>query len=129
MSDIRKAVFMALFCVIHGWMRWSRKRKTSKKSHKSHSKQTDPLQIVSQRLKTCDDALKKNPDDPDALFTKAVFLARIHEYKRAIDCLERVIDINEEYPMVWGVMSLVYSRMGDFKNAKTCREKSQLQKL
>jgi len=86
----------------------------------------DPLQLVSRRLKTCEDALKKNPKDPDALFTKAVFLTRIHEYRRAIECLQVVTDLQPEYPMAWGLMSLVYSRMGDFQNAKSCREKSTL---
>lgn len=84
----------------------------------------DPLHLVSLRLKTCEDALRKNPDDPDALFTKAVFLARIREYRRAVDCLKRVITLQPEYPMAWGLLSLIYSRMGDYQNARMCREKS-----
>ncbi len=105
-------------------MRWPRKQRPSNTPKTEHRTFDDPLQLVSLRLKTCEDALRKNPDDPDALFTKAVFLARIREYKRAIDCLERVTSINAEYPMVWGLMSLIYSRMGDFQNAKSCRERS-----
>ncbi len=100
-------------------MRWSRKRKASGKTQID-----DPLQIVHLRLKTCKDALKKNPNDPDALFTQAVFLTRIHEYNRAIESLSKVVDIQPEYPMVYDLMSLVYTRIGDVKRAKECRQKS-----
>jgi tetratricopeptide (TPR) repeat protein len=105
-------------------MRWPRRERHSKIAQTEQQRYSDPLHLVSLRLKTCEDALRKNPDDPDALFTKAVFLARIREYKRAIDCLRRVTSLEPEYPMVWGLMSLIYSRMGDYRNAKSCREKS-----
>ena len=107
-------------------MRWSRKTRPSKATRIEFD---DPLQLVSLRLKTCEDALKKDPDDPDALFTKAVFLARIREYRRAIDCLRRVTALEPEYPMVWGLMSLIYSKMGDYQNAKSCRERSLAQEV
>ena len=108
-------------------MRWLRKDKppNTKKSKKDQIFD-DPLQLVSRRLKTCEDALKRNPEDPDALFTKAVFLTRIHEYRRAIECLQVVTEQQPEYPMAWGLMSLVYSRMGDIQSAKDCREKGML---
>jgi tetratricopeptide (TPR) repeat protein len=106
-------------------MRWPRKERHSK-TVQTEQQFDDPLHLVSLRLKTCEDALRKNPDDPDALFTKAVFLARIREYRRAIDCLERVTSLNPEYPMVWGLLSLVYARMGDYQKAKDCRERSMV---
>jgi len=102
-------------------MPWLRRRG---QAEPQQQKFDDPLHLVSLRLKTCEDALKKNPDDPDALFTKAVFLARIREYKRAVDCLKRVTTLQPQYPMAWGLLSLIYSRMGDFQNAKLCRDKS-----
>ncbi len=105
-------------------MRWPRKQRPSSTSRQEEQQFDDPLHLVSLRLKTCEDALRENPDDPDALFTKAVFLARIREYRRAIECLCRVTNIDAEYPMAWGLMSLIYSRMGDFQNAVTCRERS-----
>ena len=105
-------------------MRWLRRQRPSDRHRSERRAYDDPLQLVSLRLKTCEDALRKNPDDPDALFTKAVFLARIREYKRAIECLQRVAAINTDYPMIWGLMSLIYSRMGDYQNARTCRERS-----
>ena len=105
-------------------MRWLRKDKPpDNKKTKKDQTFDDQLQLVSRRLKTCEDALKRNPEDPDALFTKAVFLTRIHEYRRAIECLQVVTDVQPEYPMAWGLMSLVYQRMGDFQSAKDCREK------
>jgi tetratricopeptide (TPR) repeat protein len=107
-------------------MRWPRKDRLSKTVQIEQQDFDDPLHLVSLRLKTCEDALRKNPDDPDALFTKAVFLARIREYRRAIDCLKHVTSLDPEYPMVWGLMSLVYARMGDFQNAKDCRDRSMV---
>ena len=108
-------------------MRWPRKERLSKTAQIEHQQLDDPLHLVSLRLKTCEDALRKNPDDPDALFTKAVFLARIREYRRAIDCLKHVTSLDPEYPMAWGLMSLIYSRMGDYQNAKDCRERSMVE--
>jgi len=106
-------------------MRWLRKERPSNTARPSKDQMfDDPLRLVSRRLRTCEDALRRNPKDPDALFTKAVFLTRIHEYRRAIECLQVVTNVQPEYPMVWGLMSLVYSRMGDLQNARNCREKS-----
>ena len=80
------------------------------------------LELISKRLKECEDALKRNPDDPDALFTRGVFLARIGEYWRSLRCLERVTEINADYPGVWHLKSSLYLRVGDQAKARACRE-------
>jgi len=123
MRDILETGFMPVLGEFKP-MRWPRRVRSSKTVQIEQQEFDDPLHLVSLRLKTCEDALRKNPDDPDALFTKAVFLARIRESRRAIECLKRVTTINPEYPMAWGLMSLIYARMGDMENAKACREKS-----
>jgi len=85
------------------------------------------LDLISKRLKECEDALKRNPDDPDALFTRGVFLARIGEYWRSLQCLERVTEISAEYPGVWHLKSSLYLRIGDHAKARACREHAQAQ--
>jgi len=83
------------------------------------------LDLISKRLKECEDALQRNPNDPDALFTRGVFLARIGEYWRSLQCLERVTEINAEYPGVWHLKSSLYLRIGDPAKARACREHAQ----
>lgn len=80
------------------------------------------LAILSRRLKRCDDSLRENPDDVDALFTKGMFYAQISEYRRAIACLDRVIDLDPGYPGIWYAMSTVHARMGNVELARRWAE-------
>jgi len=113
-------------------MRWPWDRRPYPKSDPQDPKSEpapgagrEVLDIISKRLKECEDALKRDPNDPDALFTRGVFLARIGEYWRSLQCLERVTDINAEYPGVWHLKSSLYLRIGDHAKARACREHAQ----
>jgi tetratricopeptide (TPR) repeat protein len=86
---------------------------------------SEVLDLISKRLRECEEALRRNPNDPDALFTRGVFLARIGEYWRSLQCLERVTEINGEYPGVWHLKSSLYLRIGDHARARACRERTQ----
>ena len=115
-------------------MRWPWDRRPHRESDatdpKSETKPDgygDVLDLISKRLKECEDALKRNPDDPDALFTRGVFLARIGEYWRSLQCLERVTEVNPDYPGVWHLKSSLYLRIGDHAKARACRDRVQAQ--
>jgi len=90
----------------------------------SEARRQEVLVLISKRLKECEDALKRNPDDPDALFTRGVFLARIGEYWRSIECLNRLTEARPDYPGVWHLKSSLYLRVGDHGAARQCRERA-----
>ena len=43
----------------------------------------EELSLISRRLKLCDDTLRADPANTDAMFTKGVFLAKIREFRQA----------------------------------------------
>lgn len=90
----------------------------------SEQRRQEVLLLVSKRLKECEEALRENPDDADALFTKAVFLARIGEYWRSLECLNRLTSVNPVYPGVWHLKSSLYRRVGDVGRARACRDRA-----
>jgi len=102
-------------------MRWP----WSRTAAESEGRREEVLHLISKRLKECEDTLRRNPQDEDALFTKGVFLARIGEYWRSIQCLDRVTEANPEYPGVWHLKSSLYLRVGDPGKARACRERAQ----
>jgi len=102
-------------------MRWP----WSRPDVQAENRRQEVLHLISKRLKECEDALRSNPDDVDALFTKGVFLARIGEYWRSIQCLDRVTTLSPEYPGVWHLKSSLYLRVGDQGRARACRERAQ----
>ena len=91
----------------------------------SETRRQEVLRLISKRLKECEDTLRRDPDDADALFTKGVFLARIGEYRRSISCLERVTELMPDYPGLWHLKSSLYTRVGDQNAARACRERAQ----
>ena len=96
---------------------WARPEPEESESHRQ-----EVLLLISRRLKECEDSLRRDPNNLDALFTKGVFLARINEYWRAIDCLNKVTDQDPAYPGVWHLKYSLYRRVGDFGAAIRCRE-------
>lgn len=107
-------------------MRWPWDRRPSKADGAtSKTEGREVFDLISKRLKECEDALRKNPNDPDALFTRGVFLARIGEYWRSLQCLERVTQIDANYPGVWHLKSSLYLKMGETEKARACAEHFQ----
>ena len=91
----------------------------------SADRRQEVLLLISKRLKECEDALRTDPQDVDALFTRGVFLARIGEYWRSLECLNQVTEINAGYPGVWHLKSSLYAQVGDQGAARQCRERAQ----
>ena len=90
----------------------------------SEDRRQEVLHLISRRLKECEDTLRRDPDNPDALFTKGVFLARIGEYWRSIDCLNRLTELRPDYPGVWHLKSSLFLCVGDHGAARQCRERA-----
>src|SRR2546425_1407278 len=57
----------------------------------------EELSPLSLHLKVCEDRLRADPDDVDALFTRGVLLAKILEHRRALRCIDRVAEIDAVY--------------------------------
>ena len=84
----------------------------------------EELSLVSRRLKLCEDTLRADPDNADALFTKGVFLAKIGEHRRAVQCLERVAEVEPAYPGVWRAKAILHGKLGEVRAAEDCRRRS-----
>lgn len=78
------------------------------------------LRELSMLLKYCDDTLRQEPLNKDAMFTKAMFLARAGDYLRAMNYLHMVTDLDPQYPGIWHAKAMVYKSMGRAPMAEHC---------
>ena len=108
-------------------MQWPWKREPLPTTVLDERRVNEELSLISRRLKLCDDTLRRNPDDPDALFAKAVFLAKIREYRRSLQCLERVADLDPEYPGVWRTKAVIHVKLGERSEADACRRRASME--
>lgn len=51
-----------------------------------------------QLMQACELRLSDDPQDPDALFAKAAVLGQMGLYREALDCIETVSSLREDYP-------------------------------
>lgn len=105
-------------------MHWPWKHEPIPSSSIEERRINEYLFLVSRRLKLCEDTLRTNPDDPDALYTKGVFLAKIQEYRRALRCLQRVGEIDPSYPGLWRTKATIHTKLGELDKARSCRARS-----
>ncbi len=62
-------------------------------------------------IRLCEKTLRRNPDDPDALFTKAAVLAGIGFHTDALACINVVSSQVEDYPGLGHFRHRVLSEM------------------
>ncbi len=105
-------------------MPWLRRQKPIPASALEERRRNEELALISRRLKLCEDTLRRDPDDTDALFTKGVFLAKIREWRRALECIERVTDLDPEYPGVWRTKAVIHVKLGETAAAEACRQRA-----
>jgi tetratricopeptide (TPR) repeat protein len=105
-------------------MPWSRKREPLRSTSVEEERINEQLASVSRRLKLCEDTLRADPDDTDALYTKGVFLAKIREYRRALQCLQRVGELDPSYPGLWRTKATIHLKLGEIDQARTCRDRN-----
>lgn len=105
-------------------MPWLRKRERIPSTALEERRRNEELSLISRRLKLCEDTLRRDPDNTDALFTKGVFLAKIREWRRALQCIERVTDLDPEYPGVWRTKAVIHVKLGETTAAEACRQRA-----
>ncbi len=71
-------------------------------------------------MEECEDRLQRDPDDKDALFTKATFLTKIGKYDEALQCLDHLVEVDQYYPGLWQLKALVHAKKGDRRMATVC---------
>lgn len=67
------------------------------------------------------DRLRRDPEDPDALFALAAVRATEGRFQESIDVLDRLVGINPRYPGVWRLKEKVYTLSGALEQAARCR--------
>jgi len=105
-------------------MPWLRRRGPIPATALDERRRNEELSLISRRLKLCEDTLRRDPDNTDALFTKAVFLAKIREWRRALQCIERVADLDPQYPGVWRTKAVIHVKLGETAAAEACRQRA-----
>src|SRR3989442_10491470 len=100
-------------------MPWTRKRAPIPSTALEERRLNEELSLISRRLKLCEDTLRADPDNTDALFTKGIFLAKIREFRRGLQFLDRVADLEPGYPGLWRAeaANLRELRRGDLPGA------------
>ena len=78
------------------------------------------LRELSALLHLCEETLREEPLNQDAMFTKALFLLRAGDHLRALHYLHMVTDLDPRYPGVWHAKSMVYRSMGKASMAAHC---------
>lgn len=76
--------------------------------------------IFQNRIRTMDERLADDPEDLDALFAKATFLALRQEYDEAAHLLNDLTRLDPAYPGAWHLKAEVYRLMGDARMAGLC---------
>ena len=71
-------------------------------------------------LQACGVRLRANPNDTDALFFIGAIYARIGKLRASMMYLERLTNIDENYPGIWRLKAGIFKRMGDSETSKAC---------
>ncbi|HEY5606357.1 MAG TPA: ATPase domain-containing protein, partial [Thermoplasmata archaeon] len=76
------------------------------------------MQIASERLKL-------NPRDADALFAMAAAQATLDDVRGGLQTLERLADLNADYPGLWVLKTKLHARLGETDRARQSRLRAQ----
>src|SRR3990170_8770243 len=77
-------------------------------------------------LRAAEERLRADRLDSDALFTRAAFLAGRGELETAAGTLNRVADVDPEYPGLWRFLARLYDEMGEDRLAGLCLARAAL---
>ena len=105
-------------------MPWTRRRAPIPSTALEERRLNEELSLISRRLKLCEDTLRADPNNTDALFTKGIFLAKIREFRRGLLCLERVAGLEPGYPGLWRAMATIHGKLGEVDLAEACRRRA-----
>lgn len=79
---------------------------------------------IRKNIKTCENMLKINPNDVDKLWELAGFYIDIQEYRKAINCFNKLKILTPNNGNVFYLLGHLYSIMRDFSKAIITFEKS-----
>ncbi|MFQ6107253.1 MAG: tetratricopeptide repeat protein [Thermoplasmata archaeon] len=77
-------------------------------------------------LQTCAARLRRNPDDPDALFYIGAIYAKIGKLRASMLYLNRLAKIDEDYPGIWKLKAGIFRRLGSTDLSVMCLERAEL---
>jgi len=72
-------------------------------------------------LRLAEERLRRNPRDPDALFSTAAVLAKANDLLGAVALLEKLAEIDEAYPGLWILKTQLHARRGELEKAQESR--------
>ncbi|MFQ6127857.1 MAG: tetratricopeptide repeat protein [Thermoplasmata archaeon] len=76
-------------------------------------------------LQACAARLRRDPDDPDALFYAGAIYARIGKLRASMAYLNRLSSVDENYPGIWKLKAGVFKRLGDENLSSICLSKAE----
>jgi len=79
----------------------------------------------SKELEAYEERLNKNPEDVDALYSKALVLNKMGRFRDAIYALHAVTRLDFKYPNVWKTKGDLFKKLGDYKKAGICYKRAQ----
>lgn len=84
----------------------------------------DQLWKTQEIYQKVDERLRKDPTDLQALYTKAAALARMNDYREAINVLNELTIHDPRYPGMWMLKAKLYDRLGEEAKANLCRQRA-----
>lgn len=66
------------------------------------------------------DRLRANPEDPDALFAQAAYLAVDGRTREALGVLHELAKVDPHHPGLWRFKARLYAEIGEAKFASLC---------
>ncbi len=79
------------------------------------------VETLEQRVDLARARLEEDGKDVDALFTMGVYFAVNGQYEEAIEALNKLSALEEEYPGLWWLMRAVFALMGKREAASSAR--------
>jgi len=77
-------------------------------------------------VRAADERLAIDPRDADALFTAAAFLARRGKLEAAARTLDRIAEVNTDYPGLWRFLARLYEDMEEQRLAGICLARASM---
>jgi predicted Zn-dependent protease len=77
-------------------------------------------------VRAANERLTIDPRDVDALFTAAAFLARRGKLEAAARTLDRIAEVNTDYPGLWRFLARLYEDMEEERLADLCLARASM---
>ncbi len=78
-------------------------------------------------VRAANERLSLDPRDADALFTTAALLARQGKLETAAHALDRIADIDTDYPGLWRFLARLYEALEEERLAGLCLSRASME--